>query len=195
MARTRSFDEDAVLDRAIELFQDRGYEATSISDLESHLGIGRQSLYNAFGDKRAFFLKALNRYIDANRDMLERVLRAPDASLPEVVAYFEQSLAMAAAHEKRSCFVVNSILEVGESDASVAQSCGRSEEGVRGALEAALTNAATKGELRDGVDVHAAVGMLLSQIYGNTVRAKAGTSLMDLRRSFLLAIDGIKATH
>ena len=62
MPRPKSFDEDAVLDQAVELFWDRGYEGTSLADLEAHLGLGRQSLYNAFGDKHTLFLKALDRY-------------------------------------------------------------------------------------------------------------------------------------
>ena len=52
MARPKSFDDAAVLDRALQLFRQRGFEGTSMSDLEAHLGLGRQSLYNTFGDKR-----------------------------------------------------------------------------------------------------------------------------------------------
>ncbi len=62
MPRAKSFDEEAVLNQAMELFQEQGYEATSLSDQESRLGLGRQSLYNTFGDKQALFLKALERY-------------------------------------------------------------------------------------------------------------------------------------
>ena len=79
MARTKAFDEDVVLDRAVELFWDQGYEATSISDLEEHLGVGRQSLYNTFGDKRELFVQALQRYASQNRDKLVAALGEPDA--------------------------------------------------------------------------------------------------------------------
>src|SRR2546430_2740480 len=48
MPRPKSFDEDAVLDQAVNLFWERGYEGTSLADLETHLGLGRQSLYNTF---------------------------------------------------------------------------------------------------------------------------------------------------
>ena len=62
MARTKEFDVDAALDRAIELFWAQGYEATSLNDLLDHMEIGRQSLYDTFGDKHALFLAALDRY-------------------------------------------------------------------------------------------------------------------------------------
>ena len=50
-ARPEWFDEDVVIDRAVQLFRERGYEGTSMADLEAHLQLGRQSLYNAFGEK------------------------------------------------------------------------------------------------------------------------------------------------
>jgi TetR/AcrR family transcriptional repressor of nem operon len=52
MARPKSFDQDTVLDQAVQLFWERGYEGTSLADLEAHLGLGRQSLYNTFATSR-----------------------------------------------------------------------------------------------------------------------------------------------
>ena len=57
MARPKEFDIDVVLDRATELFWTKGYEETSMRDLEEGLGVGRQSLYSTFGDKRDLFLR------------------------------------------------------------------------------------------------------------------------------------------
>ena len=66
MARPKEFDAAAALDSAIECFRLRGYHATSVRDLASAMGIGGTSLYNSFGDKRALFVKALNRYLDSS---------------------------------------------------------------------------------------------------------------------------------
>ena len=63
MARHKEFDPDVALDRALELFWERGYEATSMADLVDHLGIGRASLYATFGSKHELYLKALDRYL------------------------------------------------------------------------------------------------------------------------------------
>src|SRR3978361_874518 len=62
MARPREFDRDVALDRATGVFWANGYAATSTDDLLAAMKIGRQSLYNAFGDKRALYLEALGRY-------------------------------------------------------------------------------------------------------------------------------------
>ena len=64
MARPREFDEVTALEAAIECFWDRGYEATSVRDLAGKMGISGQSLYNAYGDKRALFAQALEHYLD-----------------------------------------------------------------------------------------------------------------------------------
>lgn len=63
MGRTREFEDETVLDRASELFWRRGYEVVTIQELESATGLGRGSLYNAFGDKEGLFLAALDRYL------------------------------------------------------------------------------------------------------------------------------------
>ncbi|MGI5326099.1 TetR/AcrR family transcriptional regulator [Actinomadura nitritigenes] len=62
MARTREFDTEAAVSRAMELFWARGYEATSVRDLTRHLGIGQGSLYAAFGDKGGLYRAALDHY-------------------------------------------------------------------------------------------------------------------------------------
>ena len=64
MAGVKHFDKDEVLDRAMRLFWERGYEATSIDDLLKATGINRGSLYGTFGDKRRLFLAAVDRYME-----------------------------------------------------------------------------------------------------------------------------------
>src|SRR5271154_3866629 len=64
MARPREFEEAAVLDAAVQCFWARGYEATSVHDLAEKMGITGASLYNAFGDKRALYRRALDQYVE-----------------------------------------------------------------------------------------------------------------------------------
>ena len=66
MARPREFDEGAVLDAAALCFWKQGYEATSVRDLVARTGITAASLYNAFGDKRGLYQKALDHYVEAS---------------------------------------------------------------------------------------------------------------------------------
>jgi len=79
MGRPREFNEMAALDAAVHCFWQRGYEATSVRDLTASMGLTAPSLYNAFGDKQALFVRALERYLDCTtRDRLCRY----ETSLP-----------------------------------------------------------------------------------------------------------------
>ena len=112
MARPREFDEAAVLDAAIERFWQRGYEATSVRDLADEMNIAGASLYNAFGDKRSLYERALNRYLD--QTFRERIRRL-EPSLPprEAIAAFLQEIIKRSLTDKqrRGCMLVNSAIE------------------------------------------------------------------------------------
>jgi len=182
MARPRSFDESAVLDRAMELFWQRGYEATSISDLEAHLGLGRQSLYNTFGDKHELFLKALERYADASAARPIRHLLMPGAGLDAIRACFDEQIATDTAPGPRpACLVANTILELGATDGDALARCDGSRRAVLEGFRLALTNAVQQGELPADYDVGAGALMMVTQMYGLAVMSKAGVAAKELR--------------
>ena len=68
MARPRKFNEATALQAAIECFWRHGYEATSVRDLADKMGISTPSLYNAYGDKHALFVNALDWYFGKGGD-------------------------------------------------------------------------------------------------------------------------------
>ena len=80
MARPREFDEDAVLDAAVQCFWSGGYEATSVKDLVEKTGITAASLYNAYGDKRELFRTALDRYVEGS--VAARIRRCEATATP-----------------------------------------------------------------------------------------------------------------
>src|SRR5436190_14901639 len=114
MPRAKSFDQDAVLNQAVELLWERGYEGTSLADLEARLGLGRQSLYNTFGDKQALFLKALDRYRRTAGEAAFAQLNAPGAGLDAIRAFFRMSVeSLTAPGPRRACLLANTIVERG----------------------------------------------------------------------------------
>ena len=82
MARPKEFDAEKVLATAADVFWRRGYEVVSIQDLEAATGLGRGSLYNAFGDKEGLFIAALDRYIERHGAAPFRHLSNPSAGDP-----------------------------------------------------------------------------------------------------------------
>src|SRR5271155_6014416 len=79
MGRPRSFDIDSALDRALQVFWRKGYEGASLSDLTKAVGVNRPSLYAAFGDKKALFRKALDRYLTGPAAYTQEALKEPTA--------------------------------------------------------------------------------------------------------------------
>jgi len=145
LARTREFDEDQVLDAALQTFRRKGYEATTLPDLLEATGLARQSLYNAFGDKRELFLKSLRRYADGEYARFAETLQSRPIR-EAIAAVFEHVLR--AADRECGCFLVNAASELMPRDPEVgrivASAMGRQEK----ALTEALRRAVRKGELR-----------------------------------------------
>ena len=92
MPRPKSFDRDEVLEQAMNLFWDFGYGATSIQDLENHLGINRVSLYREFGSKHDLFLAALDKYCDEVMSSGLAVLTSSSDGLASIRRFFEMTL-------------------------------------------------------------------------------------------------------
>lgn len=117
MARPREFDEASALEAAIACFWNRGYEATSVRDLAENMGLSAPSLYNAYGDKHALFVQALEHYLD--RSMRERIERL-ETSLPpkQAIRKFIGEIIdhSVSDRDRRGCFLVNSALEVAPHD-------------------------------------------------------------------------------
>ncbi|WP_323989878.1 TetR/AcrR family transcriptional regulator [Nguyenibacter sp. L1] len=117
MARPREFDEDAALAAAIDCFWTRGYEATSVRDLADSMGITGASLYNAFGDKRALFRRALQHY--SEHGTVRRYIAQADGQPPRraIMGLFQAIIAESLADpRRRGCLVVNTALEIAPHD-------------------------------------------------------------------------------
>jgi TetR/AcrR family transcriptional regulator, transcriptional repressor for nem operon len=116
MARPREFDEGVVLDAAVLCFWNRGYEATSVKDLVERTGITAASLYNAFGDKRAIYERALDRYVEGS--VASRIRRCEALAPREAIgAFFEEILKRSLGdRERKGCMLVNAALDVAPHD-------------------------------------------------------------------------------
>lgn len=120
MARPQIFNREDALDAAIGCFWSRGFEATSIRDLISEMGIHGPSLYNAFGDKRGLFIEALQRY--AASTMRERITRLEGLASPvsAIHAFFQELTEKSLSDpEKWGCMIVNTALDFAAHDEEI----------------------------------------------------------------------------
>jgi len=182
VARTKEFDPEAALRAALELFWERGYEATSMADLVEHMGVARASIYATFGGKRALYLKALDRYGELAGPELLAGLSQPGPVLPAVRALVERYAGEAAGDGgRRGCFVVNTAVELAPHDPLAARRVQANWDFVETALTSALMRAQAQGELAEGRDPRALGRFLLVLMQGLRVMGKAATEPDRLR--------------
>ncbi len=113
MPRPRIFNEEEVLQKAMELFWKRGYHATSIQDIVSYLGVNRASLYNTYGSKEGLFKQAFRHYQQTNRNWITNFLYNEPNVREGLYKLFEYSVDQSLSDkDKKGCFVVNATTEL-----------------------------------------------------------------------------------
>jgi TetR/AcrR family transcriptional repressor of nem operon len=172
--RPRTFDEQQVIERAMELFWTQGYEATSVSDLTARLGVHPGSLYRTFGDKHALFLRGLARYRDSQARPLAPALLAGGPVLPRIRAVLVGLIELAAEQEKpRGCLVANTVGELLPGDKDVASGVADALSEVEQGFLQGLRAAARQGEIAATLDLPGWAATLTMLIQGLQVVVKA----------------------
>jgi TetR/AcrR family transcriptional regulator, transcriptional repressor for nem operon len=171
MGRPREFDEVAVLDAAASCFWAAGYDGTSTRDLTRRMGLTPASLYNAFGDKRALFLRALDHYLETT---LRARITQLEAALPPgqaIAAYLggtvERSLADA---EHRGCMLVNSALQA--TDPALQRVLAEEMILLEDFFHRCLAAGQRSGEIPDTTPARDGAQLLLSTLLGLRVLAR-----------------------
>src|SRR6267154_4844567 len=175
MGRLKAFDEDEVLDRAIDCFWQHGYEATSVRDLADRMGIGGASLYNAYGDKRALFVAALARYAD--RSMRERIARLEKSGRPkEAIRAFLAEIIDRSLEDpdRKGCLLVNSALDVAPHDAAIGRVIAAYLDEIRAFFRRNAEAARAAGHAPRKIDPEGVADHLLGGVLGISVLARTG---------------------
>ncbi|HBP18634.1 MAG TPA: TetR family transcriptional regulator [Planctomycetes bacterium] len=165
MGRPRSFDEAQVLEGALALFRERGYEGTSVPQITETLGICRQSLYKTFGDKRGLYLRALERWGQREVDAKLGLLAAEGSPLENVRTVIRGLAAFATSCPSEGCLTVTAMVENRQDKdalAVVERQVERLEEGLRDALN----QAQERGELSPDARPERLARSLVTTLYG-----------------------------
>lgn len=174
MGRPREFDDRKALDAAMQCFWHRGYEATSVRELSASMGICGTSLYNAFGGKRALFVKALEQYLErTTRERirrLERTLPPKEAVRAFIHEIIERSLAD---RERRGCFLINSALEVAPHDPELGQAIASRLGEIEDFFHRAIAAAQAAGDVPTACDARDLARLLLGVLLSIRVLARA----------------------
>ncbi|WP_433761570.1 TetR/AcrR family transcriptional regulator [Nocardia sp. CA-135398] len=174
MARTKSFDPDEAVAKAMEVFWRKGYARTTPQDLLDAIGIGRGSLYNAFAGKHDLFQRALRRYQAQETVRVIDLLDGPGQPRARVHAALTMVLDAARTDtERRGCLAANTAVELGGDDEMVDLLVRRIFDRQHDAFRGAIEEGQRAGEFAEDLDPDAAATFLLATINGMRVLAKA----------------------
>ena len=172
MARPQTFEEQEVLDKAMQVFWAKGYEATSVDDLIQATGLARQSMYNTFGNKHAFYLSALEHYQQIlGARMLGTVKGAPSVK-DAFRRLFDQVVSDAVSDKTRpGCMMVNAATELASRDPEVCHLTKEAEAAKERVFAQMIHDAQARGEVSQDKDPDMLAKFLYNTVLGLRVRA------------------------
>ena len=180
--RPKGFQEDEVLERAMDLFWRRGYKGAAISDLLTHMAISRQSLYDTFGNKRSLFIRVLDHYKSTRLSEAIGLLARGGSDLENVKAVVRFFETLGRDPECRGCLVANSLVELGPGeDEEISELLRDTLAQLQGAIESALRNAQATGELAHNKSPAQISRALTNSLVGMAVTGRLQTGPADLR--------------
>lgn len=190
MPRPREFDEAEVLEAAMCCFWSKGYEATSVRDLADGMGLTGASLYNAFGDKRSLYRRALDHYLQQSVHDRVRRLEQGKQPLAAIRAFFDEIIDRSVHDkQKRGCMLVNAALEVSPGDDALRKVVAAEFSFIEAFFKRCIAAGQKDGSILSRLPAEDLAKMLLSVLLGIRVLARTQP-----RRSILEASAGAALT-
>ncbi len=182
MARSKDFDEAEVLNKALDLFQRQGYEATSVRDLTAELGISSSSLYATFGDKRALYLQTLAHYRAQEVIQVKDTLAAEGPALVTLRRFFDNLIESRLSADEGGSFTLNAAVELGTRDKAVGAQLEAHLADLTAALATYLFTAQATGEIDDRFAPDDLAHYLLGSLYSLGIMADVTLNRYQLER-------------
>lgn len=174
MARVREFDEAEALTAISDVFWRKGFEGASYADLMTASGLGKGSLYAAFGDKAALYRKALAAYVESELGLLADALSGDAPPRARIQATYDYAIsALEDRGDRRGCFLCNAAIDMAPHDAEVERIVTAAMDAAEAAFDAPAAEAGAPG----------AGAHLFAVFLGLRVMAKAGASPDAMRRA------------
>lgn len=175
MARLKEFDENEVLDKAVNLFWTKGYNGTSAQDLVENLGISRSSLYDTFSDKHTLFLKALTRYRTKMGGAAIRLIEETENPAQTIKQLFKMIVTESCdPATPKGCFVVNSMVELAPYDTEVAAIVNGNAQDMENAFYLVIRKGQEMGQFATSHNARGMARLLFNTVSGMRVAARSG---------------------
>jgi len=180
----KEFNRDDALVNAMNVFWQKGYENTAVSDLVKACNASRYGLYDEFGDKRGLYLEALDCYRDTIvHDYLGRLVE-PDASLQDIKDYIERLISLTGSNNDRlGCLMCITAVNYAQKDKVAALKVKKYFDLLKDVFLCALANAKHKGELKTDKNLEDIAVFLLGLVQGGAVLARTGVN-RDVKKTY-----------
>jgi len=187
MARSKEFEENEVLEKAMKLFWEQGYEKTSMSDLVEHMGIHRRSLYDTFTDKHTLFLKAMDRFEERTDARLAAGIKQSKTA-KEAIQFIFDYMSIGEEGAPPGCMFVNSAVEMACRDEVVDAKAVGAFEKVEHLLVELISWGQQSGEFSDQYTAEEFAEYLHNALTGIRVMARTSVSKEKLQRIFVMTM-------
>lgn len=191
MARLREFDEEKALDAAMQLFWEKGYAATSLSDLTAKMGIQKPSLYSAFGDKEGLFEAALRRYTNLHAANIRTKLQNEQSVKEAIRTFFENMVKEEYKKEfSKGCFCINTMVELAPHNEKFEVLTREHQMYLAVVFQELITKGIRSGELQRDLNAKAVAQTLVTSLIGLTVlmKSRPERSVIDNSVSIIVSI-------
>lgn len=173
MGRPYEFDREETLSKAMDVFWEKGYKATSIQDLVDHMGIKRGSIYNTFGDKHSLFIAAVKYYGEEVTSRTIKVLESEGSPVENIRLFFETIVNTPSDRKTRGCLISNTVVELAPHDEKAAETVRQILEKIQTAFLNCLNKAVELGELPKDTNTKVLSHFLATSTHGLIVTGKS----------------------
>lgn len=191
MARPREFDEKAALAQAMDLFWRKGYEATSVDDLLTTMGISRASLYATFGDKHRLYERALDLYYEKHGAPIVAALSGPGGIEERLGAALRVVIEDARRGDRRGCMATNTLVELANLDPPLRRTSRRMLDELERVLLETLEAAKADKELPRGADPKALSRFYMATMTGLRVMARGGAPVEAMEDAVRVSLSSV----
>lgn len=187
--RPKCFNEQRALEKAMLLFWQYGYEATSISDLTHALGITAPSLYSSFGDKAGLFEKCLDYYLAHEACAIEQIFSQAKTAKIAMELYLRENLkSLVQANKPKGCMLVVSTMNCSTANHEIQQHLLEKRNITKSKIYQRLEQGQIAGDIPQTTDLAAMTDFYVTLLQGMTIQARDGATIQQLEKVVQTAI-------
>lgn len=183
MGRSKEFEDEVVLRKAMELFLQQGYEKTSMSELVEHMGIHKRSMYDTFGDKHSLFMRTLDVFGEQMQEELKREALQAKTPIESIKSIFDRAIeGMCEDNQRWGCMFVNSAAELAPRDPEVKERVEKAFTQTEQFIKELVMKGQAEGEISNELDAESLSEYLHNALLGIRILSRSAASKDKLHR-------------